>query len=230
MKSGADWPFNALFDSQVAAGNWAAARTTLTTGEKRGQTSGESLRRPRAVLYTAQATNLQHSERKEAQRLLAEAIRSAPSFPPAAWHGARQLMIDDKIKAAQGVLELGWKARPHPALSQLLQRLDSAATPKVIADRPKAPITANPDQPESRILEADLAMRDRDWLSSVKSLALLVEEKPTARLCLLLEKAWRGQWRPDRSRTMGPNGRHRGARARMVRYRSTRRRLPIWSG
>ena len=25
-------------------------------------------------------------------------------------------MIDGKIKAAQGVLELGWKARPHPAL------------------------------------------------------------------------------------------------------------------
>lgn len=192
MKSGADWPFNALFDSQVAAGNWSAALSTLTTGEKRGQISGESLRRRRAVLFTAQAAALQHNERKEAQRLLAEAIRSAPSFPPAAWHGARQLMIDNKIKAAQGVLELGWKARPHPALSQLLQRLDGAATPKIVADRLKALIAANPDHRESRILEADLAMRDRDWLSAVKSLALLVEEKPTARLCLLLEKALRG--------------------------------------
>jgi len=192
LKSGADWPFNSLFDSQVAAGNWPAALTTLVTGEKRGQIQGESLRRRRAVLFTAQAAALQHNERKEAQRLLAEAIRAAPSFPPAAWHGARQLMMDGKVKAATGVLELGWKARPHPALAQLMQRLDTAATPGTIADRLNGLIAINPDHRESRILTADLSMRDRDWLKAVKTLALLVEEKPTARLCLLLEKALRG--------------------------------------
>lgn len=192
MKSGADWPFNSLFDTQVAAGKWDEALTTLLTGEKRNQISGESLRRRRAVLYTAQAVALQHTERKEAQRLLAEAIRSAPSFPPAAWHGARQLMIDNKIKAATGVLELGWKARPHPALAQLTRRLDTSATPKLIADRLRSLIQTNPDHRESRILTAELAMQDRDWLNAVKTLALLVEEKPTARLCLLLEKALRG--------------------------------------
>ena len=192
MKSGADWPFNAMFDSQVAAGNWNEALKTLAIGEKRGQISGESLRRRRAVLYTAQAAALQHNERKESQRLLADAIRSAPSFPPAAWHGARQLMIDNKIKAAQGVLELGWKARPHPALAQLVRRLDTSATPATIAGRLKALAEANPDHRESRVLTAELAMQDRDWLGAVKTLALLVEEKPTARLCLLLEKALRG--------------------------------------
>ena len=192
MKSGADWPFNSLFDTQVAAGNWNEALKTLAIGEKRSQISGESLRRRRAVLYTARAAALQHSERKESQRLLADAIRSAPSFPPAAWHGARQLMIDNKIKAAQGVLELGWKARPHPALAQLVRRLDTNATPATIAQRLKSLIEANPDHRESRILTAEIAMQDRDWLNAVKTLALLVEEKPTARLCLLLEKALRG--------------------------------------
>lgn len=192
MKSGADWPFNSLFDSQVAAGDWNAALQTLGVGEKRGQISGESLRRRRSVLYTARAAALQHSERKEAQRLLADAIRSAPSFPPAAWHGARQLMIDGKIKAAHGVLELGWKARPHPALAQMVRRLDTNATPKTIEERLNGLIAVNPDHRESRILSAELAMGARDWLKAVKSLALLVEEKPTARLCLLLEKALRG--------------------------------------
>ncbi|MEM6653937.1 MAG: heme biosynthesis HemY N-terminal domain-containing protein [Pseudomonadota bacterium] len=192
LKSGADWPFNSLFDSQVAAGQWRAALDTLSIGEKRGQIEGESLRRRRAVLYTAQAADLQHNERKEAQSLLAEAIRSAPAFPPAAWHGARQLMIDEKVKAAQGVIELGWKARPHPALAQLMQRLDSGATPQTIAERLEALVTTYPDHRESRILAAELAMRDRNWIAAVKSLALLVEEKPTARLCLLLEKALQG--------------------------------------
>ena len=100
--------------------------------------------------------------------------------------------MDEKIKAAQGVLELGWKARPHPALSQLARRLETNAAPSVIEGRLKNLVAANPDHRESRILGAELAMQSRNWLNAVKALALLVEEKPTARLCLLLEKALRG--------------------------------------
>jgi HemY protein len=203
LKSGADWPFNSLFDSQVAAGNWTAALTTLTTGEKRGQITGDSLRRRRAVLFTARASVLQNSERKEAQQLLAEAIRSAPGFPPAAWHGARQLMIDNKVKAAQGVLELGWKARPHPALAQLARRIDSDGDTESIAKRLQALINVNPDHRESRILTAELAMGKKDWLGAVKTLALLVEENPTARLCLLLEKALQGYGDPTEADRWG---------------------------
>jgi HemY protein len=203
LKSGADWPFNSLFDSQVAAGNWSAALTTLITGEKRGQIKGDSLRRRRAVLYTARASVLQNSERKEAQQLLAEAIRSAPSFPPAAWHGARQLMIDNKVKAAQGVLELGWKARPHPALSQLARRIDPNGTDADVTRRLQALININPDHRESRILIAELAMANKDWLGAVKTLALLVEENPTARLCLLLEKALQGYGDPTEADRWG---------------------------
>ena len=189
LKSSAEWPFNSLFDSQVAAGNWAAALTTLSVGEKRGQIKGDSLRRRRAVLFTARAAALQNAERKEAQRLLAEAIRSAPGFPAAAWHGARQLMIDGKVKAAQAVLELGWKARPHPALAQLANRLDPQGSADAAGKRLEALTNVNRDHRESRILTAELAMSRKDWLSAVKALALLVEENPTARLCLLLEKA-----------------------------------------
>lgn len=192
LKSGADWPFNTLFDSQVAAGNWSEALATLAIGEKRGQIKGDSLRRRRAVLYCARAAALQHTERKEAQRLLAEAIRAAPGFPAAAWHGARQLMIDGKVKAAQGVLELGWKARPHPALAQLSARLDPDQNAKATKTRLTALIAAQPDHRESRILKAEIAMTEKDWLGAVKALALLVEENPTSRLCLLLEKALRG--------------------------------------
>ncbi|MDJ0922449.1 MAG: heme biosynthesis HemY N-terminal domain-containing protein [Henriciella sp.] len=203
LKSDADWPFNSLFDSQVANGQWQEALNTLTTGEKRGNIKGDPLRRRRAVLYTALATSMQNSERKEAQRLLAEAIRAAPGFPQAAWHGARQLMIDDKAKAAQNVLELGWKARPHPALAQLCRRLDPNAPQSTINTRLEALIAAHPDHRESRIIKAELAMSKQDWLSAVKALALLVEENPTARLCLLLEKALRGYGDPSEADRWG---------------------------
>ncbi|WOR14580.1 heme biosynthesis HemY N-terminal domain-containing protein [Hyphomonas sp. FCG-A18] len=216
LKTAADWPFNTLFDSQVAAGHWRAALETLILGEKRGHISGDSLRRRRAVLYTALSTTLPNEQRKDAQRLLAEAIKAAPSFPPAAWHGARQLMSDAKIKAAQGVLELGWKARPHPALAQLSRRLTAEGGEPAANGRLKALTGANPDHRESRILKAELAMSDRDWLTAVKELALLVEEKPTARLCLLLAKALTGYGDRDEA-------------ARWRGMASTAAREPEWS-
>ena len=192
IKSAADWPFNNLFDLQVSKGEWTKALETLSIGEKRGLVTGDSLRRRRAVLHTARAVGLPHESKLEAQKELAEALRSAPAFPPAAWHGARQLMTDDKARAAQGVLELGWKARPHPALAQLARRLVPQDTSANIAARLKSLIDMNPTHRESRILSAELAMDKADWTDAIKTLALLVEENPTARLCLLMERALKG--------------------------------------
>lgn len=192
LRTDAEWPFNALFDSQVAREHWREALETLAVGEKRGSIKGDSLRRRRAVLYTALACSLPNAERREAQRLLADAIKAAPAFPPAAYHGARHLMFDGKVKAAQGVIELGWKAHPHPALAHLCRRLDPTDTPKSQIARLDALAATNPDARESRILKAEIAMAERNWMSAIKTLALLVEENPTARLCLLLEQALRG--------------------------------------
>ena len=84
LKSDADWPFNSLFDLQVSRGEWEKALETLTVGERRRLVSGDSLRRRRAVLLTARAASLPNDERAAAQKALAEAIRAAPGFPPAA--------------------------------------------------------------------------------------------------------------------------------------------------
>ena len=101
-------------------------------------------------------------------------------------------MTDGKAKSAQGVLETGWKARPHPALAQLSRRLVPQDTPENVSARLKALINTNPTHRESRILEAELAMDSADWTGAIKALALLVEENPTARLCLLMERALKG--------------------------------------
>ena len=192
LKSSADWPFNSLFDLQVSKGEWDKALDTLLTGERRGLIKGDSLRRRRAVLHTAYAVGLPHDRKSDAQKALAEAIRSAPGFPPAAFHGARALMVDGKAKAAQGVLELGWKARPHPALAQLSRRLVPQDTMANIAQRLQGLIATQPNHRESKILLAEIGMDKADWVGAIRSLALLVEENPTARLCLLMERALKG--------------------------------------
>lgn len=216
LKSDADWPFNSLFDMQVVRGEWDKALETLSIGDKRGLISGDSLRRRRAVLHTARAVNLPQERRQDAQKALAEAIRSAPAFPPAAWHGARHLMSDGKDKAAQGVVELAWKARPHPALSQLVRRISAKDAPNLRKAKLESLIKANSSHRESRILSAELAMDSGDWVSAIKTLALLVEENPTARLCLLMERALKGYGDRDEA-------------ARWARMASTASREPDWS-
>lgn len=203
LKSDADWPFNSLFDLQVSKGDWDKALETLTQGEKRGQIEALNAKRRRAVLHTAKAVTLPHTEKQTAQKALAEAIRSAPDFPPAAYHGARFLMTDGKTKAAQGVLELGWKARPHPALAQLSRRLIPQDARQNIAARLKGLTDAYPSHRESRILTAETAMDSADWVGAIRILALLVEENPTARLCLLMERALKGYGDPVEAQRWG---------------------------
>ncbi len=192
LKSGADWPFNSLFDLQVARGDWKQALDTLELGERRKLIKGDSVKRRRAVLHTAHAVSLPNGDRTDAQKALAEAIRAAPDFPPAAWHGARQLLLDKKDKAAMNVLELGWKARPHPAFVQLVRQLSLGEEEALTHKRLRALIEANPEHYESKVLEAELAMAEGDWVAAVKTLALLVETTPTGRLCLLMERALTG--------------------------------------
>ena len=112
-------------------------------------------------------------------------------------------MISKKAKAAQGVLELAWKARPHPALAQLAQRLTPDEARPRVRGRLKALINVNPEHRESRILAAELAMDEGDWVGAIKTLALLVEENPTARLCLLMERALAGYGDGDEAKRWG---------------------------
>lgn len=203
LRSDADWPFNSLFDIQVSKGEWDKALETLSLGEKRDLIEALNLKRRRAVLHTARALAMPQADKLAAQKALAEAIRSAPDFPPAAYHGARFLMMDGKAKAAQGVLELGWKARPHPALAQLSRRLVPQDTRQNIAARLEALIEVNPNHRESRILSAEIAMDTARWVEAIRILALLVEENPTARLCLLMERALKGYGDLDEAQRWG---------------------------
>lgn len=192
LKSNADWPFNSLFDMQVANGDWSKALETLSIGDKRGLITGENLRRRRAVLLTARAVSLPAGQGDDAQKALAEAMRLSPAFSPAAWHSARRLITDGKDKAALSLLITAWKARPHPALSQLVRNMPTRASGSAHKANLSGLISANTSHRESRILSAEMAMDAGDWPSAIKTLALLVEENPTARLCLLMERALKG--------------------------------------
>ena len=72
-----------------------------------------------------------------------------------------------------------------------------------IAERLKALVATHPTHRESRILSAELAMDEANWVEAIRLLALLIEENPTARLCLLMERALKGYGDKDEAQRWG---------------------------
>ncbi len=192
LNSGAEWPFHSLFDLQVARGDWTKALETLKLGEKQALLDKRVHQRRQAVLLTALATALPYTDQGEAQKTLAEALKLAPGFAPAAWHLARLYLKTDQKKSAISVLETCWPYRPHPALALLISQYDHETDPTALGVHLEALVKANPDHYESRLLTAKLAMLKEDWMRAVNLLSELAEENMTGRLCLLMEKALQG--------------------------------------
>ncbi len=203
-----DWPFKSLFEIYVARGEWADARHVLSIGETKGHIDGASARRRRAVLYVAQAHGVMSSDPEEAERLLSEGVKLAPGFPPAAFHLSRLLMARDAIKPAISALESAWKARPHPALALIAERIDA-----LNEGGPRKAMTtlaqANKSHRETALLKADLAITEGDWTAAEKALGPLLQgTQPTSRVCRLMEIISRATGDPSAARDWSEKAGH----------------------
>ena len=188
-----DWPFKSLFEIYVARGEWEDARHVLAVGENKGHIAAAPARRRRAVIYVAHAHGIMSSDPEEAERLLSEAVRIAPGLPPAAFHLARLQMARDAIKPAITSLETAWKARPHPALALIAERIDAlneGGPRKAMATL----VNVNKTHRETALLKADLAITGGDWDGAEKALAPLLQgTQPTSRVCRLMEMVSRAR-------------------------------------
>ncbi len=188
-----DWPFKSLFEIYVARGEWADARHVLSVGEHKGHIETAAARRRQAVLNTAEAHGIMSSDPEGAERLLADAQKLAPGFPPAAFHLARLQMARDAIKPAIIALETAWKARPHPALALVAERIDTL-NPGGPRKAMQALANANKSHRETALLKADLAIASGDWDSAEKALGPLLQgTQPTSRVCRMMEMITRAR-------------------------------------
>lgn len=188
-----DWPFKSLFEIYVARGEWTEARHVLSVGESKSHIDAASARRRRAVLFVAEGHGIMSSDPEHAERLFSDAVKLAPGFPPAAFHLARLLMARDAIKPAISALETAWKARPHPALALIAERIDA-----LNEGGPRKAMTAltaaNKTHRETALLKADLAITSGDWDGAEKALGPLLQgTNPTSRVCRLMEMVARAR-------------------------------------
>lgn len=111
---------------------------------------------PRLAAALATAAANAEPDPAEARRLAKQAFAGDPALPVAALAYARRLREAGRDKRARAVLRQAWEAQPHPdlatayleAVTDDLQRLRDAGTL----------IRGNPDHPESRLLQARLAL------------------------------------------------------------------------
>lgn len=183
-----DWPFKSLFEIYTARGEWAEARSVLLAGEQKHHIAPEIARRRRAVLFAAQANEMMSTDPEGAERLLMDAQKSDPGFPPAAYHLARLQLARDAIKPAINALEAAWKAYPHPALALVAERLDSSEGTASGRKAMNALVAANKTHRETALLKADMAITQADWDGAEKALGPLLQGgQPTSRVCRLME-------------------------------------------
>lgn len=180
------WAFDALFDAQVAQGDWLAALTTLAEGEKRKQIAADPARRRKAVLLTAAAMDREESDPDKARSLAEQAATAAPSFAPAATLAARLLAANRKHSRAESLLKSAWSAAPHPALARALADLRKSDTKAKRAERLKALAAIRAEHRESRLLLAEAALEGGETGEARAALDPLLEfGTPSARLCAL---------------------------------------------
>lgn len=183
------WAFAALFDAQVAQGDWDAAMATLAEGEKRRQIEPDKAKRRRAVLLTAAALGREQSDTAKALTMAELAAQTAPGFAPASVLAARLMGPARRHKKAESLLKSAWAAAPHPAIARALADLRKSDTKAKRAERLRELAALRPEHRESRILmvEAGIEAGETGLARAILD-PLLEMGTPTARLSALASR------------------------------------------
>ncbi len=185
------WAFDDLFGAQISATKWADALETLQIAEGKKLVEKDKSRRMRAVLLSAEADRLDKSGNpSQAIDLAIKSVELEPSFAPAAALAARLLARNGDNKKAAKIIERAWNKSPHPALSQAYRDLFVTMDKKDKAKKIKQLVKQNPNNRESKILLAELALERGDGVEALSVLdELLHGDNVSARLCLLASQA-----------------------------------------
>lgn len=193
----APWAFRAIFEVRLAAGDWAGALTLVGEALDRRIISPIFAERSRAALQSAAAILEPGSVALE--RLLASA-RARPDFPAATVIAARRLAADDRAARGASLIELAWKARPHPALWMAWRDLAPDESPPERRQRLMRLADMTPDQPEARYLAVEAALIGRDFEGAAQAARALEAGPASRRLAGQSARTAAALNRPDEAR------------------------------
>jgi len=187
-----------LLQLQANKEDWGGARKTLNAKLRHGTMPRDLHRRRDAVLALCQARHaLAEGNGPKSRDLAIEANRLSPDLVPAAVMAARALIAQEKPNLAARAIKRAWSVQPHPELAAAFAEIDPAETPAERLVRFEALTSVKEEDPESKMLKAELCIAAEDFPAARKALGDLAETDPTVRVLTLMAAIERGMGADD---------------------------------
>ncbi len=183
---------------QAEKEDWKGARETLDVKLRNGQIAKDLHKRRAAVLALAEAKVLmEEGEEAKAGDLAIEANRLSPALIPATAMAARAYIAKDNQRFASRMLAKAWGVQPHPDLAAAFAAIAPDEKPDARIKRFATLTKAQPDHPETKMLNAELHIAAEDFPGARRALGDLAESDPTSRSVTLMAAIERGEGSPD---------------------------------
>ncbi|MEM1102598.1 MAG: heme biosynthesis HemY N-terminal domain-containing protein [Pseudomonadota bacterium] len=182
LRPTAPWTFEAVFDAELRAGAWGAARAALDLAERSGAIQAPSARRYRAALLTADAEAAEAAgDEAAAAEEAASAAKLAPGFAPAALIAARRLSANGHDRRASRILETAFAEAPSAAIAAAYAGLKPGEKAQERAKRMRRLAAKAPQSDEARMVLSAQHAALEEWVEAEAVLAPLLAERPSAR-------------------------------------------------
>lgn len=156
------WIMRTLYDLQITARDFDAARQSLKKAVKLGVIAKDNAISDEIAMLIYQAEKREEEERgDDALRLLEKAVKLNPAFVPGVVLFAQKLIVRGRARRAQSVVEAAWKTNPHPALIPLWDRLAPQNTSRDMMKRLRwfeKLVSLNPESAHGQMAAAQEAM------------------------------------------------------------------------
>lgn len=187
-----------LLRLQADKADWKGARETLSAKLKHGSLPRDVHKRRDAVLALSEAKKmLAENETLEVREAALEANRLSPDMVPAAVMAARAYIEKGQKKYATRLLKKAWTVNPHPDLAAAYAEIEPDETAEARLKRFAQLANILPNDPETRMLMAELNIFAEDFPQARRALGDLAEADPTTRSLALMATIARGEGAGD---------------------------------
>jgi HemY protein len=125
------------------------------------------------------------------------ANRKSPDLVPGAVLAARAKTEQGARKAADRIIKRAWESGAHPELAAAFAAIVPNESPAERRRRFEPLIARFPDDPEARMLAAELALADEDFPGARRAMRNLAETHPTQRALTLMAAIEKGEGAPE---------------------------------
>ena len=187
-----------LFNLQVQEEDWKGARETLQTKKKYEKIPSKIFMRQEAILIFAEAKEKRSQGlTKEALVEALNAVRQYPDFIPALSFLTEMELMSGNKRRVEKLLQKGWALFPHPEIAKSYSSLVENETAEEKLLRFEVLTRMKDVGPHTAILQVELYLAIKDFVSAKKIISELVKDDPDNYILTLMAAVERGSGASD---------------------------------